>query len=274
MIGKLAALLLAAALATAPVAAAAPAPTVIADGHVDMGPRIVGGAWTIQLRDDTTQPATWRPLPDVVLQAVSAAKMAVPPGTDYAFLGAPGAPVWLLPQVQRPGVLWPGWNTQDPSIAGLVAREVTWRLHGVTGPGRFSLFLNGSFGKPEEVFDSGKPFPQETGIEAASHVHGNWAFSAPGGYTLDIEMRTTAADGRTLSDRQRLRIHVGDGEPAAAFAATTSPAPPGTSAPPRAVVAPREDGAASYGWWYLAGGVLVAGALIVTLTVRRGRSGS
>ncbi|MDQ7810926.1 TIGR03773 family transporter-associated surface protein [Amycolatopsis sp. A133] len=271
MTGKLAALVLAAVLAAAPAAAAAAAPTVIADGHVDMGPRMVGGAWTIQLRDDTTRPATWRPLSDVVLQAGSASKMAVPPGPEYAFLGAPGAPVWLLPQVQRPGVLWPGWNTQDPSIAALVTREVTWRLHAVGGPGRFSLFLNGSFGKPEEVFDSGRPFPQETGIEAASHVHGNWAFSAPGGYTLDVEMRTAAAGGTTLSDRQQLRIHVGDGDPAGAF---LPPPTSGTPAAPRAVVAPREDDAANHGWWYLAGGVVVAGALAVALKARRGRSGS
>lgn len=272
MIRHLTAFTLAAALATAPAAAAAPAsPTVIADGHVDMGPRIVDGAWKIQVRDDTTQPATWRPLPDVVLQAVSASKMAVPQGSEYAFLGAPGAPVWLLPQVQRPGVLWPGWNTQDPSIAGVVDREVTWRLHAVTGPGRFSLFLNGNFGEPAEVFDSTRSFPQETGIEAASHVHGNWAFSAAGGYTLDIEMLTAAADGKTMSDREQLRIHVGDGEPPAAFAAAPSQAPATTPA-----AAPSEDGAIWGGWWYVLGAVVVLVALLFALLARtrRGRSGS
>ncbi|MBE8517327.1 TIGR03773 family transporter-associated surface protein [Amycolatopsis sp. H6(2020)] len=249
---------------------------VIADGHVDMGPRMVDGAWTIQVRDDTTQPATWRPLPDVVLQAVPASKREVPPSADYAFLGAPGAPVWLLPQVQRPGVLWPGWNTQDPSIAGLVTREVTWRLHAVTGPGRFSLFLNGNFGKPEEIFDSSRPFPQETGIEAASHVHGNWAFSAPGGYTLDIEMLTAAAGGKTMSDRQQLRIYVGDGEPVAAFAAATSQAPATTPAPSTRAAAPNEEGVLWAGWWFVLGAVVVLAALVFAVAARgrRGRSGS
>jgi putative ABC transporter-associated repeat protein len=277
VIRHLAAFTIAATLATAPAAAAAPAPpTVIADGHVDMGPRIVDGAWKIQVRDDTTQPATWRPLPNVVLQAVSASKMEVPQGTEYAFLGAPGAPVWLLPQVQRPGVLWPGWNTQDPSIAGVVDREVTWRLHAVTGPGRFSLFLNGNFGKPAEVFDSTRPFPQETGIEAASHVHGNWAFSAAGGYALDIEMLTAAVDGKTMSDREQLRIYVGDGEPPAAFAAATSQAPATTPAPSTPAAAPSENGAIWGGWWYVLGAVVVLAALSFALPARtrRGRSGS
>jgi putative ABC transporter-associated repeat protein len=260
-----AALVLASLLALTPVAAGAPAQVVIADGHVDMGPRLDGGLWKIQIRDDTTQPATWRALPDVVLRAAEASKMTVPPGPDYAFLGAAGAPVWLLPQVQRPGVLWPGWNTQDPSIAGLVKREVTWRLHGVAGPGHFALFLNGTFGAPETVFDSAKPFPQETGIEAASHVHGNWAFTELGGYTLDVEMRTDAPDGRVLTDRETLRIVVGDGEVAAASPAT-SPAPASV-----AVVAPAETSGNPATWWYVGGGVIAVALL--TLLVRLRRSG-
>ncbi|MFJ7213660.1 TIGR03773 family transporter-associated surface protein [Amycolatopsis sp. NPDC098790] len=280
MIRRLAVLTLAAALATAPAAAAAPAPpTVIADGHIDMGPRMIDGAWTIQVRDDTTQPATWRPLPDVVLQAVSASKMDVPPGAEYAFLGAPGAPVWLLPQVQRPGVLWPGWNTQDPSIAGVVAREVTWRLHAVTGPGRFSLFLNGNFGKPQEVFGSTRPFPQETGIEAASHVHGNWAFSAPGAYTLDVEMLTATADGKTMGDREQLRIYVGDGDPAAAFVAATPSAPATTApspAPATRAATPNTNGDSAVwgGWWYVLGAVVILAALVFAVLARTRRSSS
>lgn len=235
------------------IGAGAPAPVVIADGHVDMGPRLADGAWKIQIRDDTTRPETWRALPEVVLRAVGACRMAVPPGQEYAFLGTAGAPVWLLPQVQRPGVLWPGWNTQDPSIAGLVKREVTWRLHGVAGPGKFALFLNGTFGAPETVFDSTKPFPQETGIDAASHVHGNWAFTAPGGYTLDVEMRTDAPDGRVLTDREILRIIVGDGE-----VAFPVPAPAVTPAAARPMT-----------WWYVGGGVVALAVLILLIRLRR-----
>jgi putative ABC transporter-associated repeat protein len=225
-----AAVLLASTLSPLP-AAAAGSVVAIADGHIDMGPRMVDGAWKIQIRDDSATPGTWRPVPEVVLQAVGASSMTVPPGPQFAFLGASGAPVWLLPQVQRPGVLWPGWNTQDPSIASVLGREVTWVLHDVRGPGHFTLFLNGNFGTPEVVFDSSKPFPQETGIEANSHVHGNWAFSAPGSYALDIDMHTTAPDGRTVSDRQTLQVFVGDGDAAHAYLAPATTTPPSSDAP-------------------------------------------
>jgi len=245
----------------APPVFAEPA-TVIADGHVDMGPRIVDGAWKIQIRDDSAEPATWRPLPEVILKATGASAMTVPPGTEFSFLGAPGAPVWLLPQVQRPGVLWPGWNTQDPSIAAAVNREVIWQVHAVQGPGHFALFLNGNFGTPDVVFDSAKPMPQETGIDAASHVHGNWAFSAAGGYSLDIEMRTKTPDGAELSDRGILRVFVGEGDAAQGFLAS-APSTVSTAAPlaPETQSSGEDPAPDRTGWWLAAGAVVIlAGA--------------
>lgn len=192
---------------------------VIADGHVDLGPRFVDGKWTIQLRDDTVEPAVWRPLEDVVLQATGKTQVAVPADPAYSFLGKAGQKVWVIPQVQQAGVVWPGWNTQDAEVAKRVDREVTWSLEGVEGPGAFTLFLNSDFGKPAPVFDSRKPFPQQTGIDVNTHVHGNWTFDAAGTYLLDITMTAKLTDGTTVTDRRHLRLHAGDSNPRAAFSA-------------------------------------------------------
>ncbi|WP_117208151.1 anchored repeat ABC transporter, substrate-binding protein [Allorhizocola rhizosphaerae] len=186
-------------------------PIVIADGHVDIGPRFVDGKWRIQLRDDTTQPSAWRELRDVVLKAGDKAVIEVPSDDRFAFLGAPGSKVWLFPQVQQPGVLWPGWNTQDPQVAAEVKREMSWTLHGVRGPGKMLLFLNGAFGEPLQVFDSAKPMPQRSTIETNTHAHGNWVFTTQGAYQLDIEMSATLNSGTTVTDRQTLTILAGDG---------------------------------------------------------------
>lgn len=215
-------------------AAAAPAPptaqVVIADGHVDLGPRFVDGKWTIQLRDDTGDPVVWRPLENVVVQATDKAEVSVPADPAYEFLGKPGAKVWVIPQVQKAGVVWPGWNTQDTEVATRVDREVTWSLNGVDGPGAFTLFLNSDFGKPAPVFDSRKPYPQETGIDVNTHVHGNWTFSAPGTYLLDISMTAKLTDGSTVTDRRPFRLHAGPGNPRNAFKATVvDPAPLGSA---------------------------------------------
>ncbi|MEV8375298.1 choice-of-anchor M domain-containing protein [Kribbella sp. NPDC056861] len=239
----------------------APAPpteqVVIADGHVDLGPRFVDGKWTIQLRDDTSDPVVWRPLENVVVQATDKAQLAVPADPAYSFLGAAGAKVWVIPQVQQAGVVWPGWNTQEPEVAKRVDREVSWSLNGVDGPGTFTLFLNSDFGKPAPVFDSRKPFPQETGIDVNTHVHGNWTFSNPGTYVLDIAMTSKLTDGTTVTDRRPLRLYAGPGNPRDAFQQKT---------------VTTEENSQNISWLWIAGGggllTMVVGGLFV---VRRRR---
>ncbi|WP_030461242.1 TIGR03773 family transporter-associated surface protein, partial [Kitasatospora sp. NRRL B-11411] len=247
------------------------APTVIADGHVDLGPRFDQGRWTIGIRDDSgTAPGgtapVWRDPDHVVLQAVDAAAVTVPPDPAFAFLGSPGAKVWLLPQVQQRGVLWPGWNSQDPSVVHTLDREVTWQLESVRGPGRFTLFLNGSFGTPEPVFDSTRPLPQETGIETNSHVHGNWAFTAPGSYRLGIRMTARTLDGQSHDARTTLHFSVGAQDPLSALpAAQDTPAQPARPTGPTGRT----------GWVPWASGGAAAAVLAVCAAVvlvrRRGR---
>jgi putative ABC transporter-associated repeat protein len=191
---------------------------VISSGHVDLGPRLVDDKWTVQIRDDTADPVVWRRLNDVILEAIDGAKIQVPADTKFSFLGQPGSDVWILPQTQRAGVLWPGWNTQDESIAGRVNGQVTWRLLKVDGPGAFTLYLTGSFGEPTVLFGSDRPFPQSMSLDINTHVHGNWAFTRTGTYHLSIEMEAVSASGRRLVDRETLTFQVG--EAAAATAAS------------------------------------------------------
>ena len=240
-----------------PVATAPAPPTeqvVIADGHVDLGPRFVDGKWTIQLRDDTGDPVVWRPLENVVVQATGQAQVAVPADPAYAFLGKAGSKVWVIPQVQRAGVVWPGWNTQDTEVATKVDREVTWSLNGVEGPGAFTLFLNSDFGKPAPVFDSRKPFPQETGIDVNTHVHGNWTFDAEGTYLLDITMTAKLTDGTTVTDRRPLRLYAGQEDPRAAFAAQPKVVQTQTT---------RDKSDTGVLWIAIGGGVLLVAAVLV-----------
>jgi putative ABC transporter-associated repeat protein len=257
---------------------------VIKDGHIDMGPRFVDGKWTVQIRDDTASPTVWRDLSDVVVQVPDVAKTQIPSDPVYGFLGTAGNPVWLLPQVQRPGVVWPGWNTQDPEVVAKVGREVTWRLGSVRGPGTFVLFLSGNFGAPQVIFDSAKPYPQETGVEINTHVHGNWAFSAPGTYLLDVEMTGAAKDGKALADRRTLRVHVGDEGPERAFEVPTSTSTTSTPSPvsapsagkpanePPPVAATGDAQPAVWVWVASGAAVVVLGAVVVILAVRRRRA--
>ncbi|MFU8849513.1 TIGR03773 family transporter-associated surface protein [Micromonospora sp. SL1-18] len=181
---------------------------VISDGHVDMGPQLSGNDWTIRVRDDTASPPVWREVADVVLHVKDNAKATVPAGAG--FLGRPGDTIWLLPQAQQAGIVWPGWNTQHESVVTGTRGNVTWTLAGVDGPGRFTLFLTGSFGNANVLFDSAKSLPQRLPIPPNTHAHGNWAFSKPGLYRLAVQMSATTTAGRTVTDSKTLTIAVGD----------------------------------------------------------------
>ncbi|MFD7817346.1 TIGR03773 family transporter-associated surface protein [Streptomyces sp. NPDC059785] len=236
--------------------------TVVSDGHIDIGPRFTESGWTVQMRDDTADPAVWRDTDDVVLQVRDAARIEVPEAEEFGFLGAPGDDVWVLPQAQQKGVVWPGWNSQDPTVTAAVEREVTWELTGVTGPGDFVLFLNGAFGSPQIVFDTAERLPQETGIEINSHVHGNWAFTEPGTYLLDVRMSARTKDGRTHDSRRTLRFSVGPQNPEKAFAQQpNSPVGSGTSA--------------DTPWWTITGvaAAAIAATVLILVVLRRRRRG-
>ncbi|KOX20487.1 hypothetical protein ADK67_29795 [Saccharothrix sp. NRRL B-16348] len=240
---------------------------VVSAGHVDLGPRFVDGRWTVQLRDDTGDAPTWRDLSEVVLHVNDTARTTVPDDPAYDFLGDGGSPIWVLPQVEQAGVVWPGWNTQDPDVTAAVEREVTWRLHDVRGPGRFVLFLSGNFGAPTTLFTSADATPQETGIEVGTHVHGNWVFSAPGTYLLDLEMTASTKDRAQVADRKVLRVHVGgDTDPRTAFdVAVAEPAP---APEPRAEPEPASD--RTWLWVGLGGGALLVVVVVAVALRRRG----
>jgi putative ABC transporter-associated repeat protein len=244
--GRWLAAALALSVAAAPGASAATR-VVIADGHFDIAPRIVDGTWVLQVKDDTTDPPTWRDSADVVIHIGDQARTSVPDDPRFVFIGTPGSDAWLLPQAQQPGLPWPGWNTQDPSVRAGIPGAVEWAVTGVEGPGGFALFLAASFGQPFVLFDSGDPLPQSITIAPDTHAHGNWAFTAPGVYRLTMEMRAVDRDGRPRSAEATILFAVGDGDPSQAFPIATpveSAAPSPTPAATADAVPPGDELAA------------------------------
>jgi surface-anchored protein len=178
--------------------------TVLDIGHVDVFGRVRSGTVELSIKDgrDPSEPVL-RPLDEVVFHAAAGARAAVPADPRYAFLGAAGAPVWILPETPNFELLWPGWNGEnDGSIAG--AGSLRWTLTGVRGPGHFALFDGGgdAWGAPRVRFNTRDGLPDA--FEFMEHAHGGWAFEKPGVYCLDMAMSAGAA-----SDRGTLLVAVG-----------------------------------------------------------------
>ena len=269
----------------------------ISVGHVDLGPRLIDGQWRAGLRHDAESGAVWRDPNQTVLRVNDAAIMTAPDSDDYPFLAdVAGKPVYVVPQTQNPGVVWLGWNTQDPAVTATIDRGLTMRVGPVSGPGRAWLFLqSGTFGKPLLLADSGAA-PGDVWIDSGTHVHANWAFSAPGTYTATVTFLGTTTAGEAVSASTTLRFAVGDAAsasealamaaPAAADAASagasasSSGAAPAASGAAPASSSSSASGAASGGlpdWAFLAiiavaaASLLVIGALVVARS-RRSRA--
>ena len=197
----------------------------IAVGHVDLGPRLIDGQWRAGLRHDAESGAVWRDPNQTVLRVSDAAIMTAPDSADYPFLAdVAGKPVYVVPQTQNPGVVWLGWNTQDPAVTATIDRGLTMRVGPVSGPGRAWLFLqSGTFGKPLLLADSGAA-PGDVWIDSGTHVHANWAFSAPGTYTATVTFLGTTTAGEAVSASTTLRFAVGDAASASEALAMAAPA--------------------------------------------------
>ena len=270
----------------------------ISVGHVDLGPRLIDGQWRAGLRHDAESGAVWRDPNQTVLRVNDAAIMTAPDSADYPFLAdVAGKPVYVVPQTQNPGVVWLGWNTQDPAVTATIDRGLTMRVGPVSGPGRAWLFLqSGTFGKPLLLADSGAA-PGDVWIDSGTHVHANWAFSAPGTYTATVTFLGTTTAGEAVCASTTLRFAVGDaasasealamaaptaanGASASSSASSSGAAAAGSGAADPAGSSSSGSGAASGGlpdWAFLAiiavaaASLLVIGALVVARS-RRSRA--
>ena len=184
-------------------------PAVIEAGHVDLGPRLIGGKLTVSLRDDSAASPVWRDPNKTVLRVRDGALIQVPQGEDYKFL-ADSKRVYVLPQTQKTQLVWLGWNTQDPAVTKLIQGGVNMRIEQVKGPGRSWLILQeGTFGKPKVLADSAAS-AQDIWVDTNTHVHANWIFSKPGIYLVKVSFKASGVDGKTYQATTTLRFAVGD----------------------------------------------------------------
>jgi surface-anchored protein len=186
----------------APATAFAADPVALSVGHTDaVAPAYEADALVMKVKDDTTGgPPVFRDPADVVFHVKAPeSEVEVPANPSFAFLGEPGSPLWLLPMTQDPDLLWPGFSSEQITPGVLEGDALSWRLTGVDGPGRVFLFEIGSFGTVSSSFRSDQPLPQSKAMSTGVHAHYNWAFTAPGRYTLTFEVTGTRAGGGQLT---------------------------------------------------------------------------
>jgi surface-anchored protein len=171
------------------------APLVVLDkGHVDaVDVEYADSGLELHVHDETVEPGVERDPKDVLLRALAEARTTVPDDPAYAFLGRAGDPVWILPQVQDPNLLFAGLSTEDIEPGALAGDQVTLTLCAVSGPGKVSLFTTDAVGAPSIVFNSRDGLPDTTALTAGAHKHVNWSFTATGTYRFTFHATARVA---------------------------------------------------------------------------------
>jgi surface-anchored protein len=141
----------------------------------------------------------------VKIVAKSGAKTTVPADPAYSFLGAAGSPVWILPEVQDPALLWPGLATEELEPGVFANDTVTVRFEWIYGPDGFSIFGTDPFGAPIVLVDSENGLPDKVNLPVGSHTHANWAFEAAGNYAMVVRVSgVLAATGQKITSAPAL----------------------------------------------------------------------
>jgi surface-anchored protein len=193
--------ILAAVLLGTAVPAQATDMVVLSAGHVDVVDLAYeDGVLEIGVHDETVEPDVEREVDDVIFLVKNAAKTTVPDNPAFGFLGAPGKPVWILPEIQNEELIWPGIATEEIESGVFAADTVTLQVEKVTGSGRVAIFTENAVGAPNVLVNSGDGLPDALPLATAAHQHASWAFQKAGVYLIKVRATAElAATGQSVT---------------------------------------------------------------------------
>ena len=194
-------------------------PVEIARGHLDvrLTQATTEGGLTcgLAVKDDSLTAARTS-----VLRTLGSTTLAVAPNArfvrpaslsdpSYDVLGPVGAATYVLPETQNSDIVWPGLSTEGIDYAALPeGADLTLHLAQAPAGARVAFFQGGTFGAGAKVhFDSTKGDGVVHTTEA-THMHGNWVFSAPGTYRIEVGARSGE---RVLAEPQSFTVIVRGG---------------------------------------------------------------
>ena len=194
-------------------------PVEIARGHLDVRLTQASGegglTYGLAVKDDSLTNARTS-----VLRTVGSTTLTVAPNArfvrpaslsdpSYDVLGPVGTATYVLPETQNSDIVWPGLSTEDIDYAALPdGADLTLHLAQAPEGARVAFFQGGTFGAGAKVhFDSSKGDGVVHTTEA-THMHGNWVFSAPGTYRIEVGARSGE---RSLVEPQSFTVVVRSG---------------------------------------------------------------
>ncbi|MET8508717.1 choice-of-anchor M domain-containing protein [Streptomyces sp. NPDC004787] len=229
---------------------------VLAQGDIDLVPRLADGRLDLRIADRTGNGTVLREPADVVLHVVPEAKESILSPVNPVL--GDGLYGWFLNGRHARDVfaLTPAWT----GLPG--ARSVEVALDRARGEGRFALYtfteeMEWTDQEPVQHLNSEDPghrsflLPQGTERFAPT-----WGFAAEGVHRLTLTVTATLADGSVVADTETLavavgsidptRVRPGDGSTPTAAPTPTTSSTPTTTPPPGATTTPSPPAPAGY----------------------------
>lgn len=197
--------------------AGAASATDILKEHLNLDMDYTGGALTLDWRTyDDMSPGV--PLNDDDWAAPGNAPVipiantyVVPSGAQWACLGAAGSTVYRAKQNLVEDELYMGWNAQDIATGVFQSDKVYLEVVTVVSKptnGRMVLYTTNFSGTPTYRLNTTTGAPcNDHSLDVSvgptfGHVHGWWAFSAAGTYTIRFRVRGTLLGGTVVTSSE------------------------------------------------------------------------
>ena len=170
-------------------------PVTINNGHVDLRAMEVGGKFSVALGDDSRQHAkesVLRTINSTTLEVTKLAKVKregnVLADESYDVLGPKGSELYVLPQGQQPGRVWPGFSSEALDRVKY-PEGATMTLTPVSAPegGKWFAYTE-NLGAISRMYASSEK-ASDVPLPPGTHMHTAWAFTKPGTYTIDVTAR-------------------------------------------------------------------------------------
>lgn len=181
----------------------------ISQGHVDLGPVAQGDGLDVVVGDDSRQHAQTRverPTDTVVLDVPSHAHATrggrVFGDERYNFLGKEGTDLWVLPQDQQQGKVWPGFSTEHVN-ADEYPKGIDLEVAPVSAPqgGAWWAFSSTLTGVQKFASSEG---PATINNDGPAHLHPAWVFNTPGTYKISVKAVGVNASGKKVESPARV----------------------------------------------------------------------
>ncbi|MDO4760971.1 MAG: choice-of-anchor M domain-containing protein [Corynebacterium sp.] len=186
-------------------------------GHTDLLVRRDGEVLKAVIKDDTsivTLESQEREI-DSVINVLG--KNALTKRTGHLldpkldFVGSRDATFYLAPEVQKNGILWPGYNTEPLNFQDF---DGPVKLHmtptSMPKDAIFALFKDRSLVSDTQILMNSTESDSTIEITNAGHVHINWLMTKPGVYTFDTYYSAKTKDGKSISSApKRMTYAVG-----------------------------------------------------------------